>query len=283
LDDGADPGAALGPRVEASLHAAIDRVTRPSAPPKLREALAYAVFPGGSRLRPRLCLAVASAHGDGWPRRSDAAAAAAEFVHCASLVHGDLPSFDDAGRRRGRPSAHGAFGEPIALLVGDALLVLAFDVLARAGASEEAVILSAATGAVSGVIAGRAWEAEPGVTLDDCHRAKTASLFGASAAMGAIAAGADPAPWHYFGETVGLAHQAADDVADALDDEAPRNKSRAGDAHLGRPNVARAHGVEIARRRVSALVAAARAAIPPHADGHLRPWLDQLEARLGNA
>ena len=100
-------------------------------PPRLADALRYAVFPGGARIRPRLCLAVAPACGDDDPAASDAAAAAIELLHCASLVHDDLPCFDDADLRRGRPSVHRAFGEPLAVLAGDALIVLAFETLAR--------------------------------------------------------------------------------------------------------------------------------------------------------
>ena len=94
--------------------------------------LRYAVFPGGARIRPRLCLAVAQACGEDQPAVTDAAAAAIELLHCASLVHDDLPCFDDAPLRRGKPSVHRAFGERLAVLAGDALIVLAFETLARA-------------------------------------------------------------------------------------------------------------------------------------------------------
>ena len=91
-------------------------------------------FPGGARIRPRLCLAVAQACGEDQPAVTDAAAAAIELLHCASLVHDDLPCFDDAPIRRGKPSVHRAFGEQLAVLAGDALIVLAFETLALAAA-----------------------------------------------------------------------------------------------------------------------------------------------------
>ena len=117
-------------RIEQALEKAIRRATGSKAPPKIAEAMRYAVFPGGARVRPRLCLAVAQACGDDFPAITDGALAAVELLHCASLVHDDMPCFDDAALRRGRPSVHSTFGEPVALLCGDALIVLAFETLA---------------------------------------------------------------------------------------------------------------------------------------------------------
>jgi geranylgeranyl diphosphate synthase type II len=112
----------IGGRIESTLEAAIDVVTEES-PPKLAEALRYAVFSGGGRVRPKLALAVAVANGDQHPELANAAAASLEFLHCASLVHDDLPILDDADTRRGRPSVHKVFGEETALLVGDGLIM----------------------------------------------------------------------------------------------------------------------------------------------------------------
>jgi len=110
-------------RIERSLHAAL----APGAtPPLLSLAMHHAVFPGGARVRPRLCLAAASACGGDDPTLAEAAAAAIELMHCASLVHDDMPCFDDAATRRGRLSVHRAFGEPLALLAGDGLIGMAF-------------------------------------------------------------------------------------------------------------------------------------------------------------
>ena len=118
-------------RIEKALLDTVSSMGGPDIPPQLAAALRYAVFPGGARVRPRLSLAVARACGDSCPRLADAAAASIELLHCASLVHDDLPCFDDAETRRGKPSVHKAFGEPLAVLVGDALIIGAFQTLAR--------------------------------------------------------------------------------------------------------------------------------------------------------
>src|SRR5215467_5097344 len=122
-------------RIERALNQAVGSAEVPGCPPRLAAAMRAAVFPKGARVRPRLCHAVASACGDDEPEATEAAAAAVELLHCASLVHDDLPCFDDADLRRGRPSVHAAFGEPLAVLAGDALIVLAFQTLARASCS----------------------------------------------------------------------------------------------------------------------------------------------------
>src|ERR1700729_1972683 len=144
-------------RIERTLDEAITRAQAPGAPPLLASALHYAVFPGGHRIRPQLCLAVAQACGDGLA--ATAAAAAIELLHCASLVHDDLPCFDDADTRRGKPSVHAQFGTPIAVLAGDALIVLAFQTLARAASPERLPLLisivAAAVGAPTGIVAGQ--------------------------------------------------------------------------------------------------------------------------------
>src|ERR1700712_730633 len=116
-------------RIEQALLQAIGNVDVPSCPPRLLAAMHHAVFPAGARVRPRLCLAVAAACGEDDPSVTDAAACAIELMHCASLVHDDLPCFDDADLRRGKPTVHKAFGEPLAVLAGDALILLAFQTL----------------------------------------------------------------------------------------------------------------------------------------------------------
>ena len=104
--------------------------TTSQCPPMLAQAMEYAVFPGGARVRPQLCMAVALANNSSDRPLAAAAAAAVEFLHCASLVHDDLPCFDDAIERRGKPWVHAKFGERIAVLAGDALIVAAFQTLA---------------------------------------------------------------------------------------------------------------------------------------------------------
>ena len=124
-------------RIEQSLATAIASGEAHGCPPKLAGAIRHAVFPGGARIRPQLCLAVSQACGDDDPELAEAAATAIELLHCASLVHDDLPCFDDAPTRRGRASVHFAYGESLAVLAGDALIVLAFETLAVASARSD--------------------------------------------------------------------------------------------------------------------------------------------------
>src|SRR4051812_17355410 len=124
-------------RIELALTVAVTRAEAPGCPPRLGAALRHAVFPRGARIRPRLCLAVAAACGDDDPTAADAAAAAVELLHCASLVHDDLPCFDDAPTRRGVASVQVAYGERLAVLAGEALILLEFQ-LPPAGAGRPA-------------------------------------------------------------------------------------------------------------------------------------------------
>ncbi|MBC8072390.1 MAG: polyprenyl synthetase family protein, partial [Deltaproteobacteria bacterium] len=182
-------------------------------PPALSAALRHAVFPGGARLRPRLCMAVAAAAENDAPVLVQATACALELLHCASLVHDDLPCFDDAQTRRGLPSVHQRFGEPLAVLVGDALIVAAFETLARGSAAAPGrlpalvTMLARAAGTPFGLVAGQAWESEPNVVLRHYHHAKTGAMFVASAMAGAVAAGRDPEPWRPVGAYLGEAYQ----------------------------------------------------------------------------
>ena len=151
-------------RIEQALVQHLALSGGPSAPPRLMAAMGHAVFPGGARIRPQLCVAVARACGQDAPELTDAAAVALEFMHCASLVHDDMPCFDDADTRRGLPTVHKQFGEPLALLTGDALIVAAYQTLVRAGAAHPQrlvgllELLGEGVGAPSGIVAGQAWE-----------------------------------------------------------------------------------------------------------------------------
>ena len=257
----------LPARVEAALKAAIDRADTPSAPPGLIKALRYAVFPGGARVRPMLCLAVARACGDDRPEISDATAAAVELLHCASLVHDDLPCFDNAGFRRGQVSVHAAHGEPLALLAGDALIVMAFERLAVVGAAEPGRIaplieaIARGVGAPVGITAGQAWESESVAPLEIYHQAKTGALFVAATTSGAIAAGSDGTPWRFLGETLGAAYQVADDLMDAVQ-SGLCDKPVGQDALLQRPNVVAERGVQGALAKLDDLVEQAVASVP---------------------
>lgn len=271
-------------RVEDALQAAIATTGAAGCPPKLAAAVRHAVFPGGARVRPRLCLAIAAACGDDDPPLADAAAAAIELLHCASLVHDDLPCFDDAPERRGVPSVHLAYGERLAVLAGDALIVAAFDVLARAPARlPQRVLPLIATvvrgvGMPTGIVAGQAWECEPRVALADYQRAKTGALFAAAAAAGAQAAGVDPAPWLVFGECLGEAYQVADDVRDVVADPHELGKPVGRDAALGRMNAAHQQGLPGALCHFEQLVGRALASVPPCRGASMLRALVRLEA-----
>ena len=255
--------------IERSLGAAISEWEGGSGPPRLAAALRYAVFPGGARIRPRLSLAVACACGLDHPTAAAAAAASIELLHCASLVHDDLPCFDDAPLRRGRPSVHRAFGERLAVLTGDALIVLAMESLAREGVVPAArlapllLIIGRGVGMPSGIVAGQAWECEPHVVLSQYQQAKTGALFAAATMAGAAASGADPAPWRTLGEGLGEAYQVADDLRDVASSVEELGKPVGRDVALGRPSAARELGIAGSLRRLETLVEEAIKSIPP--------------------
>jgi geranylgeranyl diphosphate synthase type II len=274
----------VGTRIEQALVRAIEKADGPYSPPHLAAAMRHAVFPRGARIRPRLCLAVAAACDEDDQRLSDAAAASIELLHCASLVHDDLPCFDDATTRRGRPSVHAAFGERLAVLAGDALIVLAFETLAQAGCPTQRLCpvlltVARAVGAPTGIVAGQAWECEPAADLALYHRQKTGALFAAATVAGAAAAGAEPEPWRTVGERIGEAYQVADDLRDALADPEEIGKPTGRDVALGRPSATTTFGIEGAVKRLETLVAGAIEAIPacPRA-GDLRALIT-LEAK----
>jgi geranylgeranyl diphosphate synthase type II len=237
-------------------------------PERLALAIRYAVFPGGGRVRPGLCLAVAKAHGDSEPALADASAVAVELFHCASLVQDDLPCFDDASLRRGQPSLHKHFGEEIAILVGDALIVMAFNTVASQVAKlpvKSAAILAAlarAAGAPAGIAAGQAWESEPSVDVGAYHHAKTAALFEAAAVAGAIVGGADPDIWRLAGGLLGEAYQVADDLADALGEASRLGKPIHQDGGKSRPSAVANLGVAGALARLDRLIGQAMQSIP---------------------
>lgn len=253
-------------RIEKTLESAVDRAAI-NAPPKLISGIRHAVFPGGARVRPQLGLAVAAACGDPEPSASNAFASAIEMMHCASLVHDDLPCFDNAETRRGRPSVHSMYGDEIAVLVGDALIVMAFEVIARGAAGVPHLIgplvssLSRGVGLPNGIVAGQAWESEVNVDLSTYHQQKTGALFVAATVGGAISAGQDPGPWRPLGANLGAAYQVADDLADALG-SADLGKPCHQDAALARPNAVSRLGVCGAVRKLESCIDEAASSIP---------------------
>ena len=255
-------------RIEAAIARALARAGAAPAPARLAAALDYAVLPGGARIRPTICLAVARACGDDAPEVTDAACAAIELIHCASLVHDDLPAFDDADLRRGKPSVHRAHGEALAVLAGDALIIESFGLIARAARAHPArgltltALLADNTGMPHGICAGQGWESEAEVDLRAYHRSKTGALFIAATCMGAAAAGAEPEPWEELGARIGEAFQVADDLRDTLLDEATLGKPAGQDAVHDRPNAVLSLGVTGAVQRLDDILGGAIASIP---------------------
>ncbi|MFN4024803.1 MAG: polyprenyl synthetase family protein [Hyphomonas sp.] len=251
--------------LERSVSAAFDD----RAPPLLGRAVRHAVFPGGARVRPRLCVAVAAAcSGADDLELAAAAGGAIELMHCASLVHDDLPAFDGADLRRGKPSVHLAYGEALAVLAGDALIVMAFDTLLRGGRGKPETlprlmrILIEATGSPRGIVAGQAWESEAQVDLSAYHQAKTGALFVAATMSGAAAAGADPDEWHALGARLGEAYQVADDLRDVLLGEDILGKPAGQDCALARPSAVEKFGIRGALQQLDRMIADAADSIP---------------------
>jgi geranylgeranyl diphosphate synthase type II len=255
-------------RIEDALSGAFALADRPGAPPRLIAAMRYAVFPGGARIRPRLTIAVAAACDLRSLAVAASAGAAIELLHCASLVHDDMPVFDNADTRRGRPTVHRAYGAPLALLTGDALIVLAFQVLAESAARAPTRLapmmraIASAVGAPFGIAAGQAWECEPSPDLAAYQQAKTGALFAAATEAGAAAAGHDGAAWRPLGEYLGEAYQVADDIKDAVCTEDELGKPVGQDAALGRPNAVLRMGLNGAIDHLQALTGKAASSIP---------------------
>ncbi len=255
-------------RIEAMMERSLARIDVDSSPPKLAEAIRYAVFPGGARVRPRLCLAVSAACGNDRSEVAEAAAAAIELLHCASLVHDDLPCFDDADQRRGKPSAHRAYGEPLAILTGDALIVAAFQQLAVGAAAAPRRLqkllttISQSVGLPHGIAAGQAWECEAAVNLAQYQQEKTGSLFAAATVGGAQAAGVDAKPWAMLGNRLGEAYQIADDIRDCAGNAEELGKPIGQDEALDRPSAVREFGIDQAIANLKRLVCEGIDSIP---------------------
>lgn len=247
----------------------------------------HAVFPGGARFRPELCLGVAEACGDAHPGVAEAAAISIELLHCASLVYDDLPCFDDAPIRRGHAAVHVAHGEELAILSGNALIVLAFDSLARAGAAQPPLlpgllrVIARGVGSPSGICAGQAWESDTPPELGVYHRAKTGALFESAIIAGAISGGGDPMEWTGLGYRLGEAYQIADDLRDAYGRTELLGKPVGQDAVHARPSAVHELGMNGAVQRMSDLCDEVLARIPACTGRHelttlIRVWSKKL-------
>lgn len=276
----------IGLRLEQELEQAVGHAAGHDCPPLLAQALRHAVFPGGARIRPRLVLAVSNA----CATKTAAAATenatasitfatAVELLHCASLVHDDLPCFDNSPLRRGKPSVHAAFGERLAVLAGDALIVLGFEWLAmKAGARLAGLtkILAACVGGPSGICAGQAWECEQTIDIVRYQRAKTGALFAACTMGGAAAWGEEAFAWQKLGFAIGEAFQVADDLRDVAGSPEKLGKPVHQDEANHTPNFVAELGFDGAMAHFEELLGAARAAIP--ACPGREPLAQQIEA-----
>ncbi len=238
--------------IEKALAAALSAACSADCPPKFSSALRYSVFPGGARVRPKLVMAVAGACGDADATAAMAGACAIEMLHCASLVHDDLPCFDGAAYRRGKPSVHVAYGERLAVLAGDALIIEAF--AATAAYPVITRIIAKSVGAPNGICAGQAWECESSMDLVRYQRAKTGALFAACTMVGAASAGRDSKPWSALGMLIGEAFQVADDLRDVAGVSGEIGKPTGQDAANGLPNMVSTLGFDGAMQHLDLLL-----------------------------
>nr|WP_242512443.1 farnesyl diphosphate synthase [Pseudolysobacter antarcticus] len=266
----------LSAQADAVLARLLPADTQP--PEALHRAMRYALLGGGKRLRPLLVYAAGLALG-GSLEKLDAAAAAVEIIHAYSLVHDDLPAMDDDDLRRGRPTCHIAFGEATAILAGDALQALAFEVLAHDASGHEPLahiemlrILAAACGS-HGMAGGQAFDLEAVgkklslEQLERMHTHKTGALIRASVQLGALAAGnrdeAVRAALELYGYCIGLAFQIRDDILDVEGDTAIIGKRQGADQARDKPTYPALLGLDESRLRLQQLTDQALAAIAP--------------------
>ena len=277
-----DLAAYMADRAQA-VDRALDRfLPRESAPPvSLHKAMRYSVFAGGKRLRPVLVAAGAEAVG-GTLEAVMPAACAVEMIHTYSLIHDDLPAMDNDDFRRGVPTSHKVFGEAIAILAGDALLTLAFRLLANsspaggeAGRLRDVLVEVADAAGSAGMVGGQVVDIEcegraaSAAIVDYIHTHKTAALIRASIRSGAILAGASPAELKALGvagDSLGLAFQIMDDILDITATSEELGKTAGKDQAQQKATYPAVHGIEASRRRAQTLVADAHAALAPFGD-----------------
>ena len=265
---------------QAAVESALQAWVPADAPAGLGEAMRYGVLDGGKRLRPLLVLAAAQATG-GAPAAALRAAVAVELIHAYSLIHDDMPCMDNDVLRRGKPTVHVRFGEAQAMLAGDAMHTLAFEILTAppgAGAGFElepalqarlCALLARASGH-AGMAGGQAIDlASVGlplteVQLRDMHRRKTGALLLASVQMGAACGRSDARAWDAlseFGAALGLAFQVVDDILDVTQESATLGKTAGKDLDANKPTYVTVLGLDAARRHAAELHAQARAAL----------------------
>jgi geranylgeranyl diphosphate synthase type II len=258
-------------RVRPAIEATLSELLPPPAEPpeRIHEAMRYSTMDGGKRIRPSLCVAAFAAYREDW-KLILPVAAAVEMIHCYSLIHDDLPAMDDDDFRRGKPSCHKQFDEAIAILAGDALLTLAFEVLGRSNhfppdhMLPTIAALAAASGSSGGMIAGQVFDIESegsqavsAEKLEAIHRSKTAALIGSAVWIGSYLGGAsegDLANIRRYCDRIGLAFQVIDDILDATDGQ---NRDE------GKATYPSLYGLEESRAIARRLMKDARLALQP--------------------
>jgi len=283
------------------VEAHLDRLTPPEAQPPetIHRAMRYSLFAGGKRIRPILCLEAARASGEDPREAHFTAACTLEFIHTYSLIHDDLPALDNDVYRRGKLTCHKVFGDAMAILAGDALLTLAFEVLAGNDTmpaipadrrSRMIAELATAAGTVGGMIGGQVADLEgEGQTpsaprLESIHRAKTGALLRASLRLGAICAGASETQYQAlscYGEHIGLAFQIVDDILDVEESSAALGKTAGKDAQQHKITFPAVYGVEESRRMAAVECRRAHDTLAPFGAraGHLHELADLIVHR----
>jgi len=267
----------------ARIEAALERLLPPPHPDlperRLVEAMRYSLLAGGKRLRPVLCLAAAEAVGgpNATAADVDRACAAIECVHTYSLIHDDLPAMDDDDLRRGKPTCHRAFDEATAILAGDALQVLAFEMLCEADGIQADTRLAllatlASASGISGMVGGQAMDlacvgqavAQP--ALERMHALKTGALIRAAVRMGGLLGGANTealAALDRYASAIGLAFQVQDDILDGTGTAAALGKAPGADAARDKPTFLSLMGERAAADYAQALCERAVQALAP--------------------
>jgi len=267
---------------QKAVEAALDRWVPPTDenPATIHSAMRYSLFAGGKRIRPLLAIAAAQAVSDA-SVGIESCAGALEMIHTYSLIHDDLPALDNDDFRRGRPTCHKVYGDAMAILAGDALLTLAFEVLAKMEYGEASMRielvreLATASGTVGGMIGGQVNDIEgegkhpTAHLLESIHRAKTGALLRASVRMGAIYAGAAAdqiAALTSFGEHIGLAFQIVDDILDVEQSSEALGKTAGKDAAQHKITFPAVYGIERSREMAEEERLAAHLALQPFDD-----------------
>ncbi|MGH9686707.1 MAG: polyprenyl synthetase family protein [Candidatus Acidiferrales bacterium] len=267
------------PADHSAIEAALERLLPPdSTPPQtIHRAIRYSVFAGGKRIRPILCLESARVFTENVDGATHVGCAI-ECIHTYSLIHDDLPALDNDDLRRGKPTNHKVFGEAMAILAGDGLLTLAFQILANAAIEPTRRVrviaeIGSAASTVDGMVGGQVADFEAGgkpvdpATLEYIHRSKTAALIRGSIVGGAIAGGApdtDVERLRRFGDLIGWAFQVVDDILDVEESSAALGKTAGKDQEQQKATYPALYGLEKSRAVAADLESRALSELDPY-------------------